>query len=448
MTKRDQGCAREFPLGTVTHEATMESRKVKFNRLAVPLVTLVVLLALFGIYQSYYVKSREAYLTEHGFRLLAAVGRQLDGYVGSITNALEAASAPEPPRTVPPGRAQDYLEHFLPTLDPNLTPQDVCVGPRCRAEQTGPDTVFSFRLGTGPGLSMPSSISGSLLLDKGIRERLNFGEDYFDDVLIADRNGRVLFQKDQYNRIVSLVPLVIPTPNHPASGEPGSGAPSGDGKEQAADGTVSQRAAFLALSQASNVFDVKVAGEDFRLFVEPFQWSFNRTLGGSLILCGLWRTERLHSDTFALPYSDVIFFGLMCVAIGCFSWPILKITYTSRTERLRRRDTWLLLFSTVFGTTSVLLMALNSAYASQVTTEIDRDLDALAARIQDNVNAEIKRALQQLAALSEGDRGNEVEKEAALGWAPRTAILTRLGRDPEYPYFDFAFWLDSSGLQR
>src|SRR5215471_13777187 len=63
----------------------------RFNRLVVPFLVLLALLALFGIYQRYYVKSQEAYLTGHGFRILAAVGRQVDAYINSVRKTVEAA---------------------------------------------------------------------------------------------------------------------------------------------------------------------------------------------------------------------------------------------------------------------------------------------------------------------------------------------------------------------
>ena len=49
----------------------MPNSSGRFNTLIVPLVTWLVLLIPFVIYQRYYVASQEAYLTEHGFRLLA-----------------------------------------------------------------------------------------------------------------------------------------------------------------------------------------------------------------------------------------------------------------------------------------------------------------------------------------------------------------------------------------
>src|SRR5436853_5627396 len=106
----------------------------RFHSLVIPVFTWLVLLIPFFIYQRYYVSSQQAYLTGHGFRILAAVGRQLNSYIDSISKTVASA------------------------------PSDIA-----------------------PAL-------GRLSLDDAFRERLRgIGEDYFDDVLIANSKGEVLF---------------------------------------------------------------------------------------------------------------------------------------------------------------------------------------------------------------------------------------------------------------
>ena len=431
----------------------MPAFRGRFNSVVVPLITLLVLLLLFGIYQRSIVKSREAYLTEHGFRLLAAVGRQLDVYLDSISITVEAArkkDVPDPAR---------YLNYFLRDQFPYSGSQELNVNDQGKDQaQQCPEKavannprVFSLQFGGEPCPFLRTfsnfPISGRLHLDKGIRERLNFGEGYFDDILIANQQGQVLIQKAQDKRIVNLFHLTS-SPTLVEAGQAGSsGGSSGDPKQQVGDQEASAKSAWEALSESSNVLAVTVAGENYRLFVEPLQLSLNRRPKESLILCGLWRTDRLSSDSFAMPYSYVIWFGLTFVAIGCFLWPFLKINYMSRTERLRQRDGWLAAFSIFIGTTSVTLMILAAAYASRVATDIDGDLTLLAERIQQNVDGEISRVLTELATLSA--RPQVEELASAKQWNPRTRILSKQADDlNEYPYFDFAFWLDGTGIQQ
>jgi hypothetical protein len=415
----------------------------RFTSLMVPLLTLLALVVLFGLYQRYYVASREAYLTEHGFRVLAAVGRQLDAYIDSITKTVEGAKGD--------GVADRpaYLKHFLARLLPHLGMRDLCFAARgasssCPEQIT--DNTFSLQFGSEPPALFQRAfekfpIAGRVRVDSGLRDRLNFfSDDYFDDVLIADTHGRVLFQKSQDNRIVTLARVVAASTHAEASQQSGAGGSSG-GLQQTAD---SVAASWDRFSASSNVVDVKVAGESYRLFLEPFQLSADGRPKEPLVLCGLWRTERLSSDSFAMPYSYVIWFVLTCIAAGCFLWPFLKINYMGRTERLRQRDGWLLVFSIFLGTTAVTLLILNGAHASQAQFEIDTSLQTIATRIQQNVDSEVTAALRQLATMS----ATHPVAQLAEKWDPTTNILSTDKTVEAYPYFDFVFWLDRLGRQK
>jgi hypothetical protein len=425
----------------------------------IPLFTLLILAILFGIYQRYYVNSREAYLTEHGFRLLDAVGRQLDAYIDSISRTVKTAKSAREPAKHDTSKShlgstqasKVYLRNFL----QNLEPGDLCFDDndkdetqRCSDDEQIGTNGFSLQFGSGPGQFRRSwddfPVNGRLRLDKGIRDRLDFGEDYFDDVLIANPRGQVLFQQAQGNRILNLVPLLAAPTRSEVTQLGGTSGSSQSPTQQPADPATSEKA-VLSRFQFSNVFDVTVAGEGYKLFVEPIQLSFDSAPKESLILCGLWSNERLSSDSFALPYSSVIWFSLTLIATGCFLWPFLKINYMSRTERLRRRDVWVLVFSIFLGTTSVLLMLLKWTHTSQVQAEIDQDLDHLAERIQNNVTEEISKARRELATLSVTRRVEELAKQR---WNPQKRMLSREDDDlASYPYFDFAFWLKNDGRQ-
>src|SRR5262249_36427769 len=113
----------------------------RLNTLVIPLFIWLVLLIPFAVYQRYYVNSQQSYLTEHGFRLLSAVGRQLDSYLGSINLTVKAAekATEEKPATdfkkkldlLPPmdatGRREVYLD-YLRTFHPELPRQGQSLG--------------------------------------------------------------------------------------------------------------------------------------------------------------------------------------------------------------------------------------------------------------------------------------------------------------------------------
>jgi hypothetical protein len=429
----------------------------RFNSFIVPLVTWVVLLIPFAIYQRYYVKAQQTYLTEHGFRLLTAVGRQVDTYIGSASTAATAAkkkSDDESGRKVETYR--EYLKEFLPDGDTNLT----FSGEGRIATKTN---TFSLEFGPGPNPFRRTfenvPISGKLNLNKGIKDLLNFGEDYFDDILIANLNGEVLFQRSGDTTIANLEQLVSTAAGQESTKQPANNksdnksANTSENKPQnklennSNSAPANSAPSFEKLSQFDNVLETKVAGDDYKLFLQPFQLTPAKTqsFGEKLVLVGMWRSERLDSDSFALPYSTVIWFVLLCVGAGCFAWPFLKINYMGRTERLRQIHGWLLVLSMFIGTTSAILMVLNASYSSQVEKQLNNDLSTLSNRIQQNVDKELTKALDQLVEMSEYP---EVEALANKPWNPQTNILNDKHYLPlQYKYFQMVFWADKDGNQ-
>jgi hypothetical protein len=174
----------------------------RFHSLVVPLLTWLVLLIPFAFYQRYYVTSQQAYLTEHGFRLLSAVGRQLNSYIDSVSKTVIAAQKTKGERGPV---EQGYLREALPDLD--IPPGDFEV-PKEGSEAPSLSVEFGP---PPPGFrrNFSAEFIGRLRLDNAIRQRLTgIGEDYFDDVLIADSQGQVLFQRSTDTRITKLDSLV------------------------------------------------------------------------------------------------------------------------------------------------------------------------------------------------------------------------------------------------
>src|SRR5436190_8329771 len=305
----------------------------RLNSLVIPLITWVVLLIPFAAYQRYYVSSQQAYLTEHGFRILSAVGRQLDTYIDSIDKTVKAAQRASgesssifyallkekpasgfDPKTESKRKQRVFLD-FMRTFHPEL-PIDIqsfgnpknCQQSRILSVEFGPQ-LTSYRE------CFESPVPGRLVLDSFIRDRLaGIGEDYFDDVLIARTNGEVLFQRSLDNRISNLNYLV-------SSGSTVLSDPATDPSSKSS--APKETLPFQPISGSSSVRPVRLGGADYNLFLQPFRLTAagtDATDDGRIVLCGLWRTERLNSESFALPYSYVVWFVLICVAVGCFNW--------------------------------------------------------------------------------------------------------------------------------
>jgi hypothetical protein len=434
----------------------------RFNSLVIPLITWVVLLIPFAVYQRYYVKTQQAYLTEHGFRLLSAVGRQLDTYIDSINKTVKAAqkASLEVPSKFEtelkqkngPKEKQKVFLDFMRTFHPELPIEAQSIGNPTSCMKP---KVLSVEFGahsTSYGQCFESPVPGRLTLDSYIRDRLaGIGEDYFDDVLIARTTGEVLFQRSLDNQISNLNYLV-------SSGSPVPPNPQTDANPKSP--TPKETLSFQLASGSSSVRPVKVGGEDYNLFLQPFRLTAagnDATDEGRIVLCGLWRTERLDSDSFALPYSYVVWFALICVAAGSFIWPFLKINYMNKAERLRRSQGLLLVLSMFLGMSSVTLMVLNWSYSSWVQNQVDRDLKILANEIQSKVTSELTSALGQLNSLNMKRLVQEGRNGSSSSDSP-AKMQVKYFKDYEiqfddfkngstYPYFDIAFLTDQSGNQ-
>src|SRR4051794_37900723 len=71
----------------------MSGYLAQLRRLFVPIIVCAALLVPFFIYDRLYVRSKQTYLTERGFRLLAAMGDQVGSMVQARVDYVRAAGA-------------------------------------------------------------------------------------------------------------------------------------------------------------------------------------------------------------------------------------------------------------------------------------------------------------------------------------------------------------------
>ena len=415
---------------------------LRSHKLYVPLITVAGAAGLFFIYYFFYVASQRSYANDRAFRLLSVVGDQLVTRFENLKSVLGAS-------LVAPTDAADYLTERVPDLKDKIS--GIAVAPECRPieKRTGELSLSltekpgSFSLGFKflPAADRSCSISGEVDLSADLRERFgNITEDYFDDVLIASSSGEVLFQKSvSAFRITNLNALLPPR--------------AGETKQPKADDTTgksgSQPTSFQDASQFSNVIDVRIAGTDYKLYVQPVPESIRGTGGQNLkpIVCGLWRSDRLQSEVVSISYSVLIWGTLVLLTVFALGWPLLKVAYMSPSERLRRPHVFFLLFSVPFAATLLTVIALNCSYSLRASKESWEQLDAFANRVESNVTAELARGLAFMDAF-----GKDEELHAGLrgvtssAWTGQEFLKSKAPR--AYPYFDNTFWFDADGKQQ
>src|SRR5262249_28711214 len=213
---------------------------------------------------------------------------------------------------------------------------------------------------------------------------------------------------------------------------------------------------FQDASQFTNVIDVRLAGTDYKLYIQPVPLAVQGPGKQNLkpIVCGLWRSDRLQSEVVSIPYSVLIWGTLIVLSVFALVWPLLKVAYMSPSERLRRKHVFYLLVSALLVTTMLTVVVLNGSYSLRADKESREQLDALAERIDRNVKQELSRALVFLDTLGRDEKvvhagfrrvtnaawtGEEFLVKSGFFDNPATAY---------YPYFDNVFWFDSAGQQQ
>jgi len=168
----------------------------------------------------------------------------------------------------------------------------------------------------------------------------------FDEVLIADATGDVLFQKpSDLPPITDLKQLLLRGGSD--SAQKTSKSSDGDNPaKQSSNNDVQSKSAravlspdverFQRLSAASFFTDTTLGGRGYELFSVPVRVSLgnlSRETPWSLVVCGLRLSDQFESESHAIPYSHLIWAALIGAAIFSLSWPFAKLRYMRRAPR-------------------------------------------------------------------------------------------------------------------
>jgi hypothetical protein len=499
---------------------------LRSNSILIPLITIGGLLICFSAYVFWYVSGQEGYYNDRAFRVLSALNQKFSGNILGIQEVLGASTAyptSEKGDATSPDQSGSVKGYVADHLEPyGVTPEKVdaswegkCTEAHRDEElhliEGGSTDSFSLKAeysfqGDADGRCHGNlKISVPLRADPVIRPLFDdLNESFFDDLFIADEDGKVLYQHSTGgDRVANLNELVnhkadgtplIPTTGDSGSGPgPGSplannppgktpapskakrpaigtggtrsampkaGTPGGTpGDKSASQGTsVSGRTtAFRVVTGASNVLDVKIAGSAFKLYVQPSTVAIQKdSLPKTLVLCGLRSTSHANEEAHSLPSIYVIRGTLALLLVLSLGWPILKIFYVSPKQRLPLTQSLLILLTILLAGWLLASAALNWTYANAEETESRENLKKLAADINSKASAELSSALKELDHLSQPDLPKKLAellpKEAQEKWQVpyyfRKEAKSYTNPQERYPWFRYAFWVDKDGKQQ
>ena len=443
----------------------------KLQKLVTLLVTWGLLLVLFVGYEMYFVRGEEHFLQNNGFRSLASLANQLNAKFAKVRASTESFVRLLSEPNISAEARTAYLRLYLDGPSVISDEKDL---KRCT-------TVNPFDRGHVPLAFVPDEMKLFLSVycfaklahsDPTIEQQIPLymvdirsllagsfqGTSDFDDVLVADESGHVMYESATSGPHVVNVAALIPSDSSaspssdakdtPSAREEKSAQSSASGKKHPAaekSGGDDSKTKPDTLSGASSVIKVTYAGRTYQLFSQPVRIWLPLTPPTGMLLrlsvYGLWDDERFEQASRKIPYSTLIWAGLVVVALLGLTWPLFKLRYMDRNERFGPGDGWLLLLAVSLASASLTLMLLNASYTVHAKDEVDRRMARLAKQIKFNVGLELNVASDQLKFFGSG-----VPDRVLL----QSLVPRYLKDNPsplDYSFFDSASWLDCTGRQ-
>ena len=376
----------------------MDLRKRDWQALTTWLFTIVLLAGGFGLYSYLYVERREQYFDEKKLRELRLLGDQIklrvdnianyvipnavraakdldesdcEGkpgdpdlnvytYVSSVTNrveshdlcaTLEFLTISSKTKLVPNFTLEKFVEYQR--IDPTAKEKNPpAVIPRATVEvwpvADKYTLLFTYLSGHRQVDRYSQKWRGRIAVEQLVGQ---FVTESFDQLVVADQNGDVKFQIGttqlgitNLRSLVERAERVDKSGKPEKEGKPGEDAPPGS--------------AFASARDATSVVSVKLAGEEYLLFLQPVKISLpgsstadQQSLRSSLDwrIVGIISRDRFRRDSSTFSYATIVMF-LFLLLLVVFAEPFIKIASLGPLDRLRKRDVVFLFISAALTT--------------------------------------------------------------------------------------------------
>jgi hypothetical protein len=501
----------------MTKDIPKPKKAERSNSFVIPLATMSGLLILFLIYVFWYVSAEDKYYNDRAFRVLSVLSESFAGKVRTIESVLGASAAfdnepieptyteatqkgqhPTASGKVDADTAAQYVARYLDEY--GVTAEQVHANwtKKCReASRDGKLTLsledpadFSLRavykLSDSAAECKPAKKDEHLEVQTilhplaSVRARFDhLNEGFFEDVLIADADGVVLYQQSKggvqisdLNDLVRLRPdgsaVVAPTDKPEA---PGGAPPRSDGDKVQKQATAPEGDTRLAISKSSgpfsqisgsgNIVNLQLTDASVRLYLQPSPLAIQKNSRPSrLVFCGLRSAKHVQADTLSLSSTLVIWGALVLALVFALGWPLLKVFYVSPKERLQLGQLLTLILTSLVGTVLLTLATLNSSYRTWQDSVSKVDLPKIAGSMKDQIRHEMQLALEELNRLSThqdllpshtpNPKGEKDFWQVAQYFENNSAPYRKTANNPNppYSYFRYAVLIDVDGWQR
>lgn len=267
------------------------------------------------------------------------------------------------------------------------------------------------------------------------------------DLLMTDYMPRNIF--NDYILIVDSTIVYSTLPNKPnlafddQGGVKAKSDESGSDKESPVDNlefTIRSKIGH-AVIKGVTIHDVSISNNQYKLF--NCQMQVDKTT--SWYVCGLVKTETINESKKGMaPWVVILIFMVLSLII--LGLPFIKLKVMASTEQLSSGTLINSAISMFLGTGFIVLFIFFVTNSYWNRNQNEAKLKNLAIEINDSLNTEIDSAWNQL------DTYDKIglERTNLDGTLPGSAkiLMKNPLRPDSYPFFDYAFWMDTTGLQQ
>jgi len=239
----------------------------------------------------------------------------------------------------------------------------------------------------------------------------------FDAVLLVGSDGTVLAQQPEAGLKINTLMKGVQT------GKP-------------------EKSNDVSFATATAVETVRLAGNDYKLFVRPLTVDSSKSttdgnadnqLPPQAALCGLVSVDAFRMRTWSLvSWSRLFIFVSALILVG---WPFLKTSLVADTAQITRVDVAMVGSCGVVGLALFVLLVFDLHLYSRLNADIDVALQQFSQQIRDRFGDEIRTAYAQMEALELQMLGRD------------TADQSIEGDKLTYPYFLSVSLIDRKGMQ-
>jgi len=350
--------------------------------------------------------------------------------------------------------------------------KDAMVTPHYKSDDKGSWLYLSCRPnGDADGMKIQVRTSLTNLIQPEI------SREAFNDVLVADQSGVVVFQRDDSApRLLDL---------HALQDRSGRELDLKLTSALHSEKEDSQSSETPKPYLSASLLEIKLADDNYLMFVQPVAISFkwgdrDRETGAQCeryFVCGLVRSREFvfNSLGFSRSIPVIVFF---LVGIGLAIMPIVRVASIGPEDRLSSTDVHVLLGSILVGSALLTFFTLDFASYADSNLATNQQLEELAAQIKENWKEELSAVHTQLSGLNEKLERYSTSSPGAASNSGHAGGIEQLINtlkdrdwkfsltqilDPKpignlhlwspdesyiYPYFENAVWIDSQGQQR